>query len=234
MRHFLLLLVFISTGLFSTNSQADLIDRGFTAEYELSLMTVYIGTTTRQLEVGDNQLTYRSVAKPDGLAKMFVSDTITETSHMDYRDGMIIPRDYRYLQTGGDEEVNESVRFQAQDKSIVLSRENKIFPLNEYSYDVLSFQIALMRELQQQHKRFVFHVADHRNLHTFHARVVSEESITTPAGDFRVIKVEAIEPESGKRFIFWCAPKLDYLPVRVEYTKKKDGDVSALALKSLK
>ncbi len=231
MRHFLLLLCL---SLFPLASQADLIDRGFTAEYELSLMTVYIGTTTRQLEVGDHQLTYRSVAKPGGLAKMFVSDTITETSNMDYRNGIITARDYRYIQSGGDEETDENVSFRWQDRTLALSRENKTFPLDEKSYDVLSFQLALMRELQRQHKSFVFHVADHRNFYTFHANVVNKETIETPAGDFDVVKVEAIDPESGKRFVFWCAPKLDYLPVRVEYTKKKDGDVSALALKSLK
>jgi len=231
MRHFLLLL---SLSLLSINAQADLIDTGFTAEYELSLMTVYIGTATRQLKVGDKQLTYRSVAKPEGLAKMFVSDIITETSRMDYRNGIITPRDYRYRQSGGDDEVNEQVDFRWNDKMLTLSRENKSFPLNKNSYDVLSFQLALMRELQQQHKKFTFHVADHRNFHTFIASVVSEETISTPAGDFKVVKVDAFDAESGKRFVFWCAPKLDYLPVRVEYTKKKDGDVSALVLKSLK
>ncbi len=227
------LLLLACLGLSSLPALADLIDRGFTAEYELSLMTVYIGTATRQLEAGDGQLTYRSIAKPDGLAKMFVSDTITETSHMDYRDGLIRPRDYRYIQSGGKETVNEQVAFRQKDKLVVLSRENKTFPLERNSYDVLSFQLALMRELQQQHKHFVFHVADHRNLHTFHAKVTGEEKLTTPAGDFKVIKVDARDPDSGKRFVFWCAEKLDYLPVRVEYTKKKDGDVSALVLKSI-
>ncbi len=234
MRYFFLLLTFITTGLFSINSQADLIDKGFTAEYELSLMTVYIGTATRQLKVGNKQLTYHSVVKPGGLAKVFVSDTITETSHMDYQNRIITPRDYRYIQTGGDEETNEQASFGWKDKTLRLSRENKTFSLPENSYDVLSFQLALMRELQQQHKNFVFHVADHRNFHTFNAKVVNEETITTPAGDFKVVKVDALDPNSGKRFVFWCAPKLDYLPVRVEYTKKKDGDVSALVLKSLR
>ncbi len=234
MRYFLLLLTFISTSLFSINAQADLINKGFTAVYDLSLMTVYIGTATRQLEVGENQLTYHSVARPDGLAKMFVSDVITETSHMDYRNGIITPRDYHYIQSGGDEEKDEQVNFGWKDKTLRLSRENKSFPLEKNSYDVLSFQIALMQELQQQHKSFIFHVADHRNFHTFNAKVVSEEKITTPAGEFKVLKVDALDPDSGKRFVLWCAPKLDYLPVRVEYTKKKDGDVSALELKSLK
>jgi len=232
MRH--LLLLFISFSLFPINAQADLIDKGFTAEYKLSLMTVHIGTATRQLKIGDKQLTYHSVARPEGLAKMFVSDIITETSHMNYQNGIITPRDYRYVQTGGDEEKNEQASFDWKNKTLKLSRENKSFPLLQNSYDVLSFQLALMRELQQQHKSFVFHVADHRNFHTFNAKVVSEEMITTPAGKFKVIKVDAFDPDSGKRFVFWCAPKLDYLPVRVEYTKKKDGDVSALELKSLK
>ena len=226
-------LLFICLSLYSLSTLADLIDKGFTAEYELSLMTVYIGTATRQLDAGDKQLTYQSVAKPDGLAKMFVSDIITETSHMDYRDGLITPRDYRYRQSGGDEETDEQVKFRQKDKIVALTRENKTFPLEKNSYDVLSFQLALMRELQQQHKHFVFHVADHRNFHTFHAKVAGEETLSTPAGDFKVVKVDARDPDSGKRFVFWCAEKLDYLPVRVEYTKKKDGDVSALMLKSI-
>ena len=212
---------------------AGMLEKGFTAKYELSIQSMYVGIATRQLTVKDNQLTFTSVAVPKGLAKLFISDTISETSVMEYSEDTIHSINYRYKQTGGKEEVNDNVSFNKENKTIKLTHENQQFPVSENDYDVLNFQLALMLELQKHNNNFTFNVANHRGFYTYHVNVEGSEMIDTPAGQFDAIKVSSIHNETGRQFTLWCAPKLDYLPVRLEYIKKKNGDVSELVLQSV-
>ena len=212
---------------------AGMLEKGFTAQYELSIKSMYIGVATRQLTVKDNQLTFTSIAKPLGLAKLFISDTISETSVMGFADNNIQSMNYRYQQTGGDKEVNDNVSFNKENKTIRLTHDNQQFPVSENDYDVLNFQLALMLELQKQSTNFTFNVANHRGFYTYHVKVEGNETVDTPAGQFEVKKVTSLHSETGRQFTLWCASKLDYLPVKLEYIKNKDGDVSELVLKSI-
>ncbi|MCW9023818.1 MAG: DUF3108 domain-containing protein [Gammaproteobacteria bacterium] len=214
-------------------SQAGLLQTGFNAKYELSLKSMYVGIATRQLTVEDKQLTFTSVAEPRGLARLFVSDTISESSAMTFNGQSIQPLNYRYQQNGGKKIINDSVTFNSKEKLIQFTHDQQQFPITINDYDALNFQLALMLELQQHHDNFTFNVASYRKFYSYNIKVLGTETIDTPAGEFDVVKVDSIHPESGRRFLFWCAPKLDYLPVKVEYTKEKDGDVSELILQSL-
>jgi hypothetical protein len=214
-------------------SQAGLLQAGFIAKYELSLKSMYVGIATRQLTVEDKQLTFTSVAEPRGLARLFVSDIISESSTMTLDEKTIQPLNYRYQQSGGKKVIDDSVTFDTKNKFIQLTHDQQQFPLTTNDYDALNFQLALMLELQQQHENFTFNVASYRKFYSYNVKVIGTETISTPAGEFEVVKVDSIHPDSGRRFLFWCSPKLDYLPVKVEYTKEKDGDVSELILQSL-
>ncbi|MDH5573598.1 MAG: DUF3108 domain-containing protein [Gammaproteobacteria bacterium] len=210
-----------------------MLDKGFTAKYDVSIKSMYIGVATRQLTVKNSQLIFTSIAEPKGLAKLFISDTVSETSVMEYSEDTIHSINYRYQQTGGKEEINDNVSFNKESNLIKLTHDNQQFPVSENDYDVLNFQLALMLELQKHHNKFTFNVANHRGFYTYHVNVEGKETIHTPAGQFEVVKVNSIHSETGRQFMLWCAPKLDYLPVKLEYIKKKGGDVSKLELKSI-
>lgn len=215
------------------HSQAGLLESGFTAKYELSLGSMYVGIATRKLVADKQKLVFTSIAEPKGLASLFVSDIISETSTMLLKDRLIQPINYRYQQSGGDKKIDDQVTFDSKDKLIRLSHNKQQFPLTQHDYDVLNFQIALMLELQKNNNNFSFNVASYKKFYRYDVNIMEEELIETPAGEFKVIKINSIHPQSGRRFVFWCAPKLDFLPVKVEYTKKKDSSVSELVLQSI-
>jgi len=144
------------------------------------------------------------------------------------------PLTYTYDQTGGKDIKNETVLFDWQQGLIKFSDGGgKEFPISDHAYDMLSFQIALMLTLQQGTQEFEFDVADYHRPYTYHSRVVGKEKIELPFGELETIKVDSRSQTDGKHFIFWCAPAFDYLPVRVEYTKKPGGIVFLTELKSL-
>ena len=211
-----------------------LLDSGFRAEYEVRVKGIYVGISTRQLAITKARIEYQSKATPGGLAKLFFSDVVTETSIME-RDGSEIKSiAYKYDQTGGRDIVHESVFFDWQAGLIKFSDGGgKEFQISNNAYDVLNFQLALMRNLQQGKQEFVLNVADYHKLYTFRSKVVGKEKVAIPYGKLETIKVDSRNKQDGKHFIFWCAPSLDYLPVRVEYTKKPGGIVFLTELKSL-
>jgi len=215
-------------------SHGTLLDSGFRAEFEVRVKGIYVGISTRQLEVTKNRADYHSTATPGGLAKLFFSDVVTEHSTMERIGSKLKSLSYSYDQIGGKDIKHETVKFDWQQGVIKFTDGGgKEFPLSEHAYDLLNFQLALMRILQQDNKEFVLDVADYRKLYTYYSRVVGKEKITLPYGELETIKVDSRNREDGKHFIFWCAPTLDYLPVRIEYTKKPGGVVYLTELKSL-
>ncbi len=221
--------------LFLTNpSHATLLDSGFRADYEVKVKGIYVGLSTRQLTVEKTRTEYHAIASPGGLARLFFSDVVTETSIMEQDGPQLRSIAYTYDQTGGKDIKHESVYFDWQNKLIKFSHgEGQAFPISAHAYDVLNFQLELMRILQQGNREFVFDVADYRKLYTYHSRVVGKEKVAIPYGELETIKVDSRNRKDGKHFIFWCAPSLDYLPVRVEYTKKPGGIVYRTELKNL-
>lgn len=219
--------------LFSFSVRAGLLNSGFDAEFNVYVSGIYVGVNSRHLLRHDNLIEYRSRTVADGLASLFLSDTVTEVSHARYENGNIVSLAYRYQQTGGKDKVDESVTFDRGKKKLYISTNNKTYSIQPHSYDVLSFQLALMQILSSSPKKFVFHVADHHDLHTYDATVKGKETIDTEYGELETMRVNAINRENGNRFTFWCAPKLGYLPVRVEFERADTGIVSMTELKSL-
>ncbi|VAX12398.1 hypothetical protein MNBD_GAMMA24-116 [hydrothermal vent metagenome] len=219
--------------LFSFSVQAGLLKSGFDAKFNVYVSGIYAGVSSRHLLRHGNLIEYRSRTVAEGLASLFVSDIVTEVSQARYEDGNIVSLAYRYQQAGGKDEVDESVTFDRNKKELYISSNSKTYPIQPHSYDVLSFQLALMQILPSSPKKFVFHVADHHDLHTYDATVSGKETIDTEYGELETVRVDSVSRENGNRFTFWCAPKLDYLPVRVEFERADTGMSSMTELKSL-
>ncbi len=219
--------------LFSFSVQAGLLKSGFDAAFNVYVNGIYVGINSRHLLRHDNIIEYRSRTVAEGLASLFLSDVVTEVSHARYEGGNIVSLAYRYQQTGGKDKVDESVTFERDKKKLYISSNSKIYPIQPHSYDVLSFQLALMQIMASRPRKFVFHVADHHDLHTYDATVKGKETIDTDYGKLETVRVDAINRKNGNRFTFWCALKLDYLPARVEFERADTGIVSMTELKSL-
>jgi len=214
-------------------ASADLLTSGFDAEYELYASGIYIGSNQRQVRRQGDRLEIHSQARPRGLAKSFFSDVVTETSIMKIENDRLLPLRYTYKQTGGKDIVNTQVDFDRVNKQVRISKGNQQFPLTENSFDVLGFQLVLMLQLQQGKQSFTFDIATHRHMDHYSAKIKSKnEEIQTSYGAANTVLVESSNKSGDRRFLLWCDPKLDYLPVRVQH-KREGKSSSMLELKSL-
>ncbi len=215
-------------------AQAGLLDTGFEAEYRVAMGGIPAGISHRHVAVNDDIIVYRAHSVPRGMARLFTTDEVTETSIMQRRDGDVQPLEYRYDQTGKDE-VHEKVLFDWDTKTLTITKNRLSYPIVPNTYDMLSFQIAMMLKLARQPKTFTFHVADHHDLHTYEAHVVGPEQITTEYREaMQTIRVDSINRKENLKFSFWCAPELDYLPVRIRIERMDLNMGSTTELKSLK
>ncbi len=52
------------------------------------------------------------------------------------------------------------------------------------------------------------------------------ERLRTAVGEYHTVKYRSSRPDSDKSTVFWCAPELGYLPLKVELRDGKDLEVS--------
>ncbi|MGH8377771.1 MAG: DUF3108 domain-containing protein, partial [Gammaproteobacteria bacterium] len=82
------------------------------ATYSVDRNDLRIGTANFSLTQNkDGTYTYQSVTQASGLAALFFSDVITETSHFTVSNGHLQPLLYSYTPAGNDHDKPESIRF---------------------------------------------------------------------------------------------------------------------------
>ena len=159
---------------------------------------------------------------------MFFNGKITERSIWEYHEGRARPLQYSYKDTNK-KKNGASLVFDWEKviaTSIVngKSREIKITPDTE---DSLIYQINIMFNLMENNNKKIIklNIAGRKKLKSYDVNIQEKETIKTPAGKFETIRINR---DDGKRVTtLWCAPSLNYLPVRIEHFKKGDTKVNA-------
>ena len=209
----------------------------YTARYELERGSLTVAearyTLTRQ---DDGSLLFRSEATPRGLlARLLAGDNrITETSRFRLgADRGIVPLAYEYRHEDGDEVETETVEFDWEEGIALAEAEGERARLEipPGTLDRMVLQLAVRRDLGQGAGTLDYRLVDEDELKTYRFVIADRQRIRVPAGEFYTLRVER-ENEDGKQTVFWCAPSLDYLPVRVEQ-RKPDDPTLRLSLKSV-
>jgi len=224
----------VSLFLFSVStSHAGLLTNGFSASYEVYHKGIYLGTTVRHLKKQDEKTwDYRSHTAPEGIVKLFVSDIIDESSTIKFSNNQLQPVTYKYHQHGGKKEKIFQLDFDWGAKQLSNSNTRKNYPIENGAHDLLSFQLQLMYDLQAGKKTVSYVIADKKRVDTYSLNFEKTEDVETPMRTFSAIKLVSNKIRDKMQFIIWCAPKLNYLPIKVMKIEE-DGDESVLSLKSI-
>lgn len=205
----------------------------FPATYRVSKNGFPLGMAERRLEVRhDGTLVFTSKAHPTGLAALFVSDKVTERSVERRMDGRIRPLSYSYRQSGGKHERQWSLRFDWANHRVTSSHDNIQHTLAPDTQDLLSFQLALMLDLQAGKHTFSYPIVDKKEMHDYGFKAVGHQMLRTAVGRLKTLKLVHKDVQGEGSFVFWCAVKYGYLPVRIERTDE-DGDKVTMELHSM-
>jgi hypothetical protein len=233
-QHFRLVQAFaaltLSLALCATTIAAPLPD--FTANY--SLHKGFLGArATVTFEVNGDSYVYYSLTEPTGLLAVFRSDRIVERSSGVFRDGLPRPLTYQFLHTNRGKtkrDVQLVFDWDHHEVANTVKGHTWTMPIPDGTLDKFVVQLAVMIDLERGGKNLEYKIADGGKLKTYGFAIEGKQTVDTPAGEFSTIKVMRIRDSDSKRETYlWCAPKLDYLPVRAEHIDN-DGNVFTMDL----
>ncbi|MDE2089170.1 MAG: DUF3108 domain-containing protein [Gammaproteobacteria bacterium] len=206
----------------------------FTARYTLNMGALKIGETRVTLSTpGAGRYFYQSFTRPAGFMAWFKRGGIIEQSAGTYAGAGLRPRVYFYRRTAGGDDRNVSVAFDWAHRSVTNTLDGRSWhmAIPPGTVDKLITQIALMLDLRKRRGSLSLPVADGGTLKTYRYSVEGEKRVTTPAGTFYALKVKRVRNPDQRATYFWCAPGLDYLPVRVDQLEK--GSLFHMVLDSI-
>ena len=202
--------------------------KDFTAIYNLYHNKMYVGQSTRNLATKNKLLTFTSVAKTGGIAAWFFNITIRETSQIRFENNRLNFVSYHYDEKKNDKNKSYQIRLDTSGK-LYNSYTKKHYPVVKNLHDILGFTAAIMLELQAGKREIKYTIAEKKKLKTYTLKFIKNENLATKKGSISTLKMEHYDPQTNRRFTFWCAEDMDFLPIRILNINEK-GDENLLNL----
>ena len=151
--------------------------------------------------------------------------SLQEYSEFTYRDGTIIPSEYRYRASGMVADDDRTLLF-VEGPGIVKDLESGNTIQGEWEkgiQDNLTYMLQGSLYLSRGETDFVIPVFETRRTKDKRFRIIKREKIRVPAGEFDTIKVEQVRKNKDRELHAWFAVQPGYPLIRL--SDKKDGDL---------
>jgi hypothetical protein len=190
----------------------------FTATFSVWRGALPLGSLELKFDLGeDDTYSYHAHTQPGLLAAWFSGDELIEESHGRIAIDRVVPESYHYTETENEPD-DAQVRFDWNSMRAHTSSGGVTWSqtIETGTQDRLSQQLMVRLQLAMGQTEVSYQVADGGKLKHYLFRVVGEEPIKTPHGKLNCLKVERSKESRPPDYTIWFAPKLDYLPVRIE------------------
>lgn len=207
--------------------------QAFTASYEFRHNGLLLAKMDRKLRPGENG-TYilESKAAPAGILSALIRDRVVESSVWEYANNRPRPIKYQYHHTGRGEDRHVILDFNWQKGTVINSINNSPWTMKvpQAVQDKLLYQYSLMMDMATPGAPLEYPVADGGGLKDYRFERLGEESLETPLGRLKTVKLRRIGDK--RNTTLWCAPAYGFLPVRIE--QRKDGRVLVMIASKIK
>ncbi|MDX2504538.1 MAG: DUF3108 domain-containing protein [Gammaproteobacteria bacterium] len=200
--------------------------RPFVATYMITAMGLEGINVTNSLSLGETsgdgqEYHFKSYSMSVGLLAFKKDETRDEQSKGTIQAAQIQSEHYSYLQLRDNETRRDVViEFDWNKKEVTNNHKHKnslwtmSVPLK--TIDKLSYQLSLMLKLaNKQEKRFSFDIADGGKIKKYNFEVMGKERVYTSLGSYTALKIQHQRHQKDKNITLWCAPELNYLPVKI-------------------
>lgn len=191
----------------------------FQATYQFSYNGKNMGSATRNLARSGNTWTYVFSAKAGGIA------SASETSRFTFNNGKIGSSSFSRTSKILVHNNSMSIQFNPSKKLINTKKDDKArsFAWQASVLDELNAELQLREDLKGSGLKSSYLIADAKEVEARRFTKQGSERITTNYGTFDTVKVILKPSKPNRSTIFWLAPELDYLPVKVTH---QDGKTS--------
>ena len=207
-------------------ANADLLNHNFSVTYEVSRNGIYIGDTVRKFQQTPNgHWQYTSTTTAKGIAAMFISDVVRETSTLIQKGNSIMPLTYRYDQSGGKEQRHYQIDFLWDKQTIHTTDKNKDFKLEHNAQDIQTFQLQIMRDMQLHKNTMAYFIANNDEASSYTLTRNGHMKIETPLKSLETIELVSNKIKENDQYRVWCAPSFEFMPVRFQKTDSKGNKI---------
>ncbi len=235
MRYFLCVALLLLSSITSAQELDD-----YSASYEIEMNGIKAGMLTQQLEtITDGLHRFESVSKAKGVVALFKKDTVKETSLWISTENQIQPHQYLYQRHGGKKDKYLRMDFDWLQKTVHIDDKEHPWDLDieTATLEKHVYQVQLRKDLlaTPNQSTFSYLIADGGHLKQYQIERLEQEIITTPLGKIDTVKFKRQrdrESDKDRETTLWCAPELDYLPVKLEHIEK-DGTKFTAVLQEL-
>jgi hypothetical protein len=206
----------------------------FEASYQLQRGNLNIGTSTISLaNKANNGYLYESRSLPARWASWLFKDNLFETSRGHIIDNQVRPDHYHYQRTGGSREREAILSFDWGDMTVENNVQDSPWKMDipAGTLDKLVSQLGMMLALGKGKTEVTFNIADGGKLKEYRFKVLGRETLELPAGRFDTVKITKLRDNNRRETYIWCAPELNYLPVRI-WQREKDEAIYQSDLES--
>lgn len=149
--------------------------------------------------------------------------TLKEYSDFTLVNDQITPTNYSYRSTGLIDEDDRTLHF-VSDLKVVEDRESKKTITDQWRdgiQDNMTFMLQASIELAKGKQEFEFPVFEKKKSKTFRFKVIGEETVKTPAGSFKAIKVQQVRKSKKREIYAWFGQSEGYPLLKLR--DKKNG-----------
>ena len=202
--------------------------KDFTSRYEIYHNDFYVGTTTRKLNKENDFFIFSSEAKTAGVASWFFDITITETSKLIDNNKQLHFYSFDYNKNKNGEKESYQLNLENPEQ-FYNTYKKQLYPVSSDLHDTLGFTVAIMYDLKMGKREIPYAVAEKTKIDNYQLKFIKEESLETDTGTILTLKMEHYNPQKKQRITIWCAPEMDYLPIRI-ININSNGDENLLRL----
>ncbi|HEV7631767.1 MAG TPA: DUF3108 domain-containing protein [Steroidobacteraceae bacterium] len=193
--------------------------RPFEAHYNVIWKGIGAGRSSITLKRLDNgRWTYESRNIARGLFRIALPGDISQTSEFRVVDDAVIPEHFRGDDGTSSTRKDVDIRFDWQARHATGTAEDKKIEvaLDPGVQDGMSVQAALMLELMRGRTPSSFQMIDKDRVKEYLYTREGTETLETALGRKETVIFRSRRPDSEYSTMFWCAPDLGYVPIKVE------------------
>jgi hypothetical protein len=206
----------------------------FKMDYKVSLGGISLGSAKAELRrERDGRYIFEKTAVANGLARMFLSDSISERAEWQLIDGYPKAMRFEANEKDGGDYKRELIVFDWNQNKVLTTwiDETKQIDIPGVAFDRLTLEMRMMLDVRESVETYEYALIERGKLKMRRFVPEGSERVKTPAGTFDTVKYRLVRKDSDRRStLFWLARELGFLPVRMEHHDKKHGLVVAMVL----
>ena len=231
--HLFLLYLLISSSICLANGE---IPAFFEANYTLYSNDTKVGLMERRFfQQDDGKYIFRSESRTTGFIALIKKVHILEESIWKLVDSDFTPLNYSYHRTKGKKQRDAKIHFDWNTQKVTNQVNDSVWHMQTQKgiQDKLLYQLSIMADLMTGDIPDSYAIADGGKIKEYSFERIADETLTTPLGEFKTIKLALHKKNKKQKNFLWCAYDLNFLPIKVTSTEKDDR-LSTAIIKSVK